>query len=279
MRKKYLMLIQIVCFIVCFLCACENKEVTVVYKTEEGGAVYGEVNQKIELGEDCTQVYAVAEAGYRFIGWSDGVKTSQRLDTEVKESKTITAQFEEVLVLFYSDEYLVRSYSLNQFIALDTSNIVGYSCAKQFIGWNFNGIYGNIKVDDPLNFIKNNFVSQKDISDITLEAVYSNQAECVLNSYITIAHAFGGVNGSTYVNSLEAFEFWYNRGQRFFETDITITSDKEFVASHDWSVFTYNEFMSRKYEGYTPLSLINVLELMKNYTDVYMYFDAAGKGN
>ena len=59
MRKKYLMLIQIVCFIVCFLCACENKEVTVVYKTEEGGAVYGEVNQKIELGEDCTQVYAI----------------------------------------------------------------------------------------------------------------------------------------------------------------------------------------------------------------------------
>lgn len=94
MKKYFLLLISLACCF-CLLCACKSN-VTVKYIAEEGGSVYGELIQTIEAGEDCTQVYAVAETGYRFTGWSDGVKTLQRLDTEVEESVTIKAQFEKI---------------------------------------------------------------------------------------------------------------------------------------------------------------------------------------
>ena len=75
--------------------------VTITYLADEGGTVYGNLIQTVESGKDCTQVYAVAEEGYCFIGWSDGVDTAQRLDTEVIESKTVTAEFEEISILFF----------------------------------------------------------------------------------------------------------------------------------------------------------------------------------
>lgn len=64
--------------------------------------MFGELVQTVKVGEDCTQVYAVADAGYRFTGWSDGVGTSQRIDMEVEGSRIITAQFEQIMVLCYS---------------------------------------------------------------------------------------------------------------------------------------------------------------------------------
>ena len=47
----------------------------------------------------------------------------------------------------------------------------------------------------------------------------------VPNEYITIAHALGGYDNKTYTNSLEAFDYFYGLGQRFFEADITVTTD------------------------------------------------------
>jgi len=43
---------------------------------------------------------------------------------------------------------------------------------------------------------------------------------------IIIAHAAGAVNGRTYTNSLEAFEYNYAKGHRFFEVDFSWTSDR-----------------------------------------------------
>lgn len=38
-----------------------------------------------------------------------------------------------------------------------------------------------------------------------------------------VAHAFGGIGGDTYTNSLEAFEANYARGHRIFEVDMDYT--------------------------------------------------------
>ena len=50
-----------------------------------------------------------------------------------------------------------------------------------------------------------------------------------------IAHAGGEIDGNIYTNSLEALDLSYQRGFRLFELDIIETSDRHFVAAHDWA--------------------------------------------
>ena len=61
---------------------------------EEMGYITGDLVQTIKSGENGTRVTAVANSGYRFTGWSDGVLTATRVETNVTETKTITANFE-----------------------------------------------------------------------------------------------------------------------------------------------------------------------------------------
>src|SRR3990172_1334922 len=51
---------------------------------------------------------------------------------------------------------------------------------------------------------------------------------------VLIAHAGGGFEGKDYTNSKEAFDFNYNAWHRFFEVDISFTSDNRPVLIHDW---------------------------------------------
>lgn len=49
-----------------------------------------------------------------------------------------------------------------------------------------------------------------------------------------IAHAGGGIDGNTYVNSIDAIEANYRRGYRAFEVDFSFTRDGALVLRHDW---------------------------------------------
>lgn len=69
--------------------------VTVTYEASEGGRIDGQAVQTILKGEDAQTVTAVAEEGYVFAGWSDGLETAERTDTDVQENLTVTAQFEK----------------------------------------------------------------------------------------------------------------------------------------------------------------------------------------
>lgn len=101
-----------------------------------------------------------------------------------------------------------------------------------------------------------------------------------------IAHAFGGVDGHDYTNSLEAFEHNYALGHRVFEVDFDLTDEYLMVASHDqgmWRMmsnaqedipYTYEAFMSMPLEGqYTPLDYRDVVDLMIRYPDIYIVTD------
>ncbi len=70
--------------------------VTVTYLAAQGGTILGPSVQELEIGATTTMVKASAKAGYRFIGWSDGLKTETRADL-ANENKTLTANFEEIL--------------------------------------------------------------------------------------------------------------------------------------------------------------------------------------
>lgn len=73
------------------------------YIAGEGGKISGENIQYINIGEECSVVRAIAEYGYRFVGWDDGTTSSRREDTPT-ESKVYTALFTKLhMVSFKCD--------------------------------------------------------------------------------------------------------------------------------------------------------------------------------
>ncbi len=70
-----------------------TRALILTYTAGEGGSIAGESVQTVEYGRDGTEVTAVPDPGYRFVGWSDGVATASRTDTEVKADLTVVAEF------------------------------------------------------------------------------------------------------------------------------------------------------------------------------------------
>ncbi len=64
-----------------------------LYKTSEGGSINGSFSQVVSYGEDSKPVTAVAETGWVFVEWSDGVTTAERQDLNVTESLELIAEF------------------------------------------------------------------------------------------------------------------------------------------------------------------------------------------
>ena len=69
---------------------------TLSYTAGEHGRIEGVQSQKVEKGANGTAVKAIADAGYRFVQWSDGMTEATRTDTNVTEDKTYTASFEKI---------------------------------------------------------------------------------------------------------------------------------------------------------------------------------------
>ncbi|MFB7140100.1 phosphatidylinositol-specific phospholipase C/glycerophosphodiester phosphodiesterase family protein [Gottfriedia sp. NPDC056225] len=108
-----------------------------------------------------------------------------------------------------------------------------------------------------------------------------------------IAHGLGGLEGNKRVtNSKEALENSYKNGYRIVEVDFVITTDGQLVARHDWKEYMFaflgqhvstdklgkplnlNEFRSLMiHKKYHPLTLEEIVRLMKIYPDLYLVTD------
>ncbi len=91
----------------------EKKTYTIEYQVEGYGKIEGEQHQKVKYEEDGTSVTAVADIGYRFVGWSDGVDTSTRQEIELKEDIEVIAYF----------EIITNEYTYNYKYATDNCDI------------------------------------------------------------------------------------------------------------------------------------------------------------
>ncbi len=67
---------------------------SLTYTAGAGGKIIGALSQTVESGKDGSSIIAIADDGYKFIGWSDGVQTAERQDTGVTDNITVTALFE-----------------------------------------------------------------------------------------------------------------------------------------------------------------------------------------
>ena len=70
---------------------------TLNYVANPHGAIGANATQMVSPGLDGVGVTAVADSGYQFTSWSDGVATSTRTETNVQGSITYTANFSQIL--------------------------------------------------------------------------------------------------------------------------------------------------------------------------------------
>ena len=70
--------------------------VYVEFFVEEGGYIDGEEFQEIIRGGDTTEVMAVAEDGWIFVGWDDGLERPERMEFGVTQDAIYVAIFEPV---------------------------------------------------------------------------------------------------------------------------------------------------------------------------------------
>ncbi len=115
------------------------------------------------------------------------------------------------------------------------------------------------------------------------------------DNYKLVSHAMGSVEGIPYTNSKEAFLYNYERGIRVFEVDLIRAADGILVARHDWYKSSYDN-LKQKYPGYiapsvdsetfratkimskyTALSIDDIANLMREYTDFYIVTDTKDK--
>lgn len=92
-KLKIFVLVFVVALSLGLLAACAHNEYTLKYAAGEGGGVTGETEQVVKEGEDGSTVTAVADFGYKFVKWSDGVTTAERTDRQVDGDVTVTAEF------------------------------------------------------------------------------------------------------------------------------------------------------------------------------------------
>lgn len=101
-----------------------------------------------------------------------------------------------------------------------------------------------------------------------------------------VAHSLGDMNGTAYVECYETFYQSYEEGFRTFEIDLIPTSDNYLVCRHLWAdskiqaginennIPTLEEFKSTPFYGqYTPISFMDLCELMKQYPDMWVIVD------
>ena len=69
------------------------KKYQLTYQTEGKGSLEGPVRQTVSHGEDGETVTAVPAANHHFTGWSDGLGTARRHETNVTSDLSLTAKF------------------------------------------------------------------------------------------------------------------------------------------------------------------------------------------
>ena len=124
-------------------------------------------------------------------------------------------------------------------------------------------------------------------STVKTKTARSGSREFSWSDHRTIAHALGGLDGKTYLNSREGFLSMYDQGVRLFELDLSRTSDGVWVCRHSWNdpmgqwegnekkVLTEKEFTENKIYGkYTPMTLEDFLLLLKDHPDAFVMIDS-----
>lgn len=82
-----------------------NTSYALTYTAGTGGTITGTSPQTVSSGANGTAVTAVANSGYTFTNWSDGVNTASRTDTNIQANISVTASFTASIIAFDNPNY------------------------------------------------------------------------------------------------------------------------------------------------------------------------------
>ncbi|MBB1537554.1 MAG: hypothetical protein HG464_005640 [Bacteroidia bacterium] len=83
-------------------------EYVLTYETAGNGRIVGDSKQKVRHGGDGSAVTAEANAGYRFVKWSDGRIENPRQDKDVKSDVKVRTEFEKEKVIAVKAIFTVK---------------------------------------------------------------------------------------------------------------------------------------------------------------------------
>ena len=102
----------------------DDDSYNIFYRTDGNGYITGDAKQRVKEGASSTMVRAVANTGFHFISWSDGLTEVERSETNVLAEMTFTANF------------FVNTYSL-KYSAGSGGTVTGF--AEQTVNYDSDG--------------------------------------------------------------------------------------------------------------------------------------------
>ncbi len=172
----------------------ELKNYTLIYEAEVNGTISGDSPQSVQYGQSGTEVTAVADYGYHFAGWSDGVTDETRVDSNVSSNLNVVASFaiNNYTVTFVEGEHGSRTGGgeLNQTISYDNDAVEPVITADsgwRFIGWDksFANIENNLTITAQYTEIKYSLTVNSGSGDGSYSAgtVVTIVADAPVNNY------------------------------------------------------------------------------------------------
>ncbi len=222
---------------------------TLSYSVSGGGRIEGETLQSIAKYADGTVVSAIADDGYKFAGWSDGVKTWQRQDKVVTSNKSVTAEFAplEYYTLSYTAGVGGRIEGETEQSVLEGSDGKTVTAVAEkgykFAGWSD----GSASAERQDITVKrdNAFKAYFDLLP-TYTLSYSAQSEYGYIEGEATQSVFEGGNGTTVtaVATKEDWEFmcWSDGVETASRSDLNVVKDLEVKAYFIQTVFTYRYY-------------------------------------
>ncbi len=240
---------------------------TIKYYAGQNGSVIGETEQRVKEGESADSVTAVPDEGYRFTGWSDGVKDATRQDFNVVSDVNVSATFE---LIEYTYTYKVQ-------VSGGTSMGTLYGDGETVV--EMKGSILNDYQGEPITAYPSQeyyrFIGWSDgETEITRQDKIESDKEVIAQfelfyKFNFVAGEGGTIQGETYqevgdgekttaVTAIanEGYEFWGWQYQQY-HSDYYFWSETITVSSNDWTfsdtytaIFKKVEYSAEYYSSY-----------------------------
>ena len=209
---------------------------TLKYSAGSGGTIEGTASQTVSYGDDAGKVTAVADTGYQFVKWSDGVTTATRTDSKVSADLTVTAEFAK---LTYTLKYSAGSGGT---IAGTASQTVSYgdSASKvtavadtgyRFVKWS-DGVTTATRTDSKVSA---DITVTAEFAKLTYTLTYKAAAGGTISGTALQTVAYGDNGSAVTAKASSGYKFvkWSDGVTTATRTDKTVKASKTVTAQFE----------------------------------------------
>ncbi|MCG8754034.1 InlB B-repeat-containing protein, partial [Tenacibaculum finnmarkense] len=242
------------------------KNYTVKYTAGNNGTITGNLAQTIEEGKTTSQVKAIANAGYKFVKWSDGNTSDTRTDI-ADADKEFTAEFVKTLVV-------VKNYTV-KYTAGNNGTITGNLAQTIEEGKTTSEVKAT--ADAGYEFVKwsdgNTSETRTDIADADKEFTAEFVKTLVVVKNYTVKYTAGN-NGTITGNLAQTIE----EGKTTSEVKATADAGYEFVKWSDGNTSETRTDIADADKEFTA-EFVQVVKVVKNGITASKGFSPNGDAN